>query len=114
MQLNSLDKCSQNGLKNFISEKEVRNMKRMLALTLALAFVLVFAVQAMAKDMEGEVTAMGKGSITVGKLALDAGHVDLSGIAVGDTVKVTYAEEGHKHVLKSISKVEEEMFMEGC
>lgn len=89
-------------------------MKKKAALTLALVFVLAFAVQALAKDMEGQVTAMGKGSITVGKVSLDAGHVDLSGIAVGDTVKVTYSEEGHKNMLKSISKVEEEMFMEGC
>lgn len=92
-------------------------MRKKLALTLALAFVLVFAVQALATDMEGEVTAIDKAGKTITveeKLCLDAEGVDLSGIAVGDTVEVTYRVEGKKNILKSISKVEEEMFLEGC
>ncbi|MCK4487815.1 MAG: DUF1344 domain-containing protein [Desulfobacterales bacterium] len=95
-------------------------MRKKLALTLALAFVLVFAVQALAKDMEGEVTAIDKAGKTItitDTVVVDVGDVDLSGIAVGDTVKATYSVEGKKNILKSISKVEAEeefILLEGC
>ena len=93
-------------------------MKKKLAVTLALAFVLVFAVQALATDkvMEGTVKtiACDAKTITVGELCFDLGSVDVSEIVVGDTVTVTYAVEGKKNILKSISKVEEEIFLEGC
>ncbi|MBE9573338.1 MAG: hypothetical protein IMF11_22135 [Proteobacteria bacterium] len=95
-------------------------MRKKLALTLALAFVLVFAVQALAKDMEGELTAIDKAGKTItitDTVVVDVGDVDLSGIAVGDTVKATYSVEGKKNILKSISKVEAEeefILLEGC
>lgn len=95
-------------------------MRKKLALTLALTFVLVFAVQALAKDMEGEVTAIDKAGKTItitDTVVVDVGDVDLSGIAVGDTVKATYSVEGKKNILKSISKVEAEeefILLEGC
>ncbi len=92
-------------------------MRKKLALALVLAFVLAFAVQALAKDMEGKVTAVDPNAktVTVEEVCLDAGHVDLSGIEVGDTVKVTYKEEGGKNILESIEAAEEEFVpMEGC
>jgi ABC-type uncharacterized transport system permease subunit len=93
-------------------------MKKKLAVTLALAFALVFAVQTLATDkvMEGTVKTIScdAKTITVGKLCFDLGSVDVSEIAVGDTVTVTYTVEGKKNILKSISKAEEEIFLEGC
>jgi hypothetical protein len=92
-------------------------MRKKLALILVFAFVLAFAVQALAKDMEGKVTAidLSAKTVTVEGVSLDAGAADLSGIAVGDAVKVTYKVEGKKNILESITKAEEEFIpMEGC
>lgn len=92
-------------------------MRKGLVLTIVLAFVLAFAVQALAKDMEGKVTAIDPSAktVTVEEVSLYAGDVDLSGIKVGDTVKVTYKVEGGKKILESIAKAEEEFIpMEGC
>ena len=93
-------------------------MKKGFVLALAMAFVLVFAFQALAKTVEGKVTAIDKDAktITVEDVNLSAGNVDLSEIAVGDTVEATYKVEGGKNILESITKSGEEEFipMEGC
>ena len=93
-------------------------MKKGFVLVLAMAFVLVFAFQALAKTVEGKVTAIDKAAktITVEDVNLSAGNVDLSEIAVGDTVEATYKVEGGKNILESITKsaAEEEIPMEGC
>ena len=93
-------------------------MKKGFVLVLAMAFVLVFAFQALAKTVEGKVTAIDKAAktITVEDVNLSAGNVDLSEIAVGDTVEATYKVEGGKNILESITKSaeEEEIPMEGC
>ncbi len=93
-------------------------MKKGFVLVLAMAFVLVFAFQALAKTVEGKVTAIDKAAktITVEDVNLSAGNVDLSEIAVGDTVEATYKVEGGKNILESITKSGEEEFipMEGC
>ena len=93
-------------------------MKKGFVLALAMAFVLVFAFQALAKTVEGKVTAIDKNAktITVEDVNLSAGNVDLSEIAVGDTVEATYKVEGGKNILESITKSaeEEEIPMEGC
>ena len=93
-------------------------MKKGFVLVLAMAFVLVFAFQALAKTVEGKVTAIDKAAktITVEDVNLYAGNVDLSEIAVGDTVEATYKVEGGKNILESITKSaeEEEIPMEGC
>ena len=93
-------------------------MKKGFVLALAMAFVLVFAFQALAKTVEGKVTAIDKNAktITVEDVNLYAGNVDLSEIAVGDTVEATYKVEGGKNILESITKSaeEEEIPMEGC
>jgi len=93
-------------------------MKKGFVLVLAMAFVLVFAFQALAKTVEGKVTAIDKDAktITVEDVNLSAGNVDLSEIAVGDTVEATYKVEGGKNILESITKSaeEEEIPMEGC
>ena len=93
-------------------------MKKGFVLALAMAFVLVFAFQALAKTVEGKVTAIDKDAktITVEDVNLSAGNVDLSEIAVGDTVEATYKVEGGKNILESITKSaeEEEIPMEGC
>jgi len=93
-------------------------MKKGFVLALAMAFVLVFAFQALAKTVEGKVTAIDKAAktITVEDVNLSAGNVDLSEIAVGDTVEATYKVEGGKNILESITKSaeEEEIPMEGC
>ncbi len=93
-------------------------MKKGFVLALAMAFVLVFAFQALAKTVEGKVTAIDKAAktITVEDVNLYAGNVDLSEIAVGDTVEATYKVEGGKNILESITKSGEEEFipMEGC
>ncbi len=93
-------------------------MRKGFVLALAMAFVLVFAFQALAKTVEGKVTAIDKNAktITVEDVNLYAGNVDLSEIAVGDTVEATYKVEGGKNILESITKSaeEEEIPMEGC
>jgi len=93
-------------------------MRKGFVLALAMAFVLVFAFQALAKTVEGKVTAIDKNAktITVEDVNLYAGNVDLSEIAVGDTVEATYKVEGGKNILESITKSGEEEFipMEGC
>jgi len=93
-------------------------MKKGFVLALAMAFVLVFAFQALAKTVEGKVTAIDKDAktITVEDVNLSAGNVDLSEIAVGDTVEATYKVEGGKNILESITKSGEGEFipMEGC
>ena len=93
-------------------------MRKGFVLALAMAFVLVFAFQALAKTVEGKVTAIDKAAktITVEDVNLSAGNVDLSEIAVGDTVEATYKVEGGKNILESITKSGEEEFipMEGC
>jgi len=93
-------------------------MRKGFVLALAMAFVLVFAFQALAKTVEGKVTAIDKAAktITVEDVNLSAGNVDLSEIAVGDTVEATYKVEGGKNILESITKSaeEEEIPMEGC
>ncbi|MCD6256258.1 MAG: DUF1344 domain-containing protein [Deltaproteobacteria bacterium] len=93
-------------------------MRKGFVLALAMAFVLVFAFQALAKTVEGKVTAIDKDAktITVEDVNLYAGNVDLSEIAVGDTVEATYKVEGGKNILESITKSGEEEFipMEGC
>jgi len=93
-------------------------MRKGFVLALAMAFVLVFAFQALAKTVEGKVTAIDKDAktITVEDVNLYAGNVDLSEIAVGDTVEATYKVEGGKNILESITKSSEEEFipMEGC
>ncbi|MDL1971976.1 MAG: DUF1344 domain-containing protein [Deltaproteobacteria bacterium] len=93
-------------------------MRKGFVLALAMAFVLVFAFQALAKTVEGKVTAIDKDAktITVEDVNLSAENVDLSEIAVGDTVEATYKVEGGKNILESITKSGEEEFipMEGC
>jgi len=90
-------------------------MRRNLALVLALAFVLVFAVQVSAAEMKGVVKAIDTSAktITVGKVVFEAGNVDLSKIKVGDSVKITYEVKDKKNILKSIVK-EKFKPLEGC
>jgi Cu/Ag efflux protein CusF len=90
-------------------------MKRNLSLVLALAFVLVFAVQVSAIEMKGVVKAVdcSAKTVTVKNVVFETGNVDLSKIKVGDTVKVTYEVKEKKNILKSISK-EKFIPLEGC
>jgi hypothetical protein len=88
-------------------------MKRNLALVLAIAFVLVFAVQVSATGVIGLVKALDTTAktITVGKVVCEIGNVDVSKFKVGDSVKITYEVKDGKNILKSISK---HMILEGC
>jgi Cu/Ag efflux protein CusF len=90
-------------------------MRRNLTLVLAIAFVLVFAVQVSAAEMKGVVKAIDTSAktVTVKNFVFEAGNVDLSKIKVGDTVKVTYEVKDKKNILKSIVK-EKFVPLEGC
>jgi hypothetical protein len=81
-------------------------MRRNIALVLALAFVLVFTVQVSAEQMKGKVKAIDDlaKTITVGKFVFEAGNIDLSGIDVGNTVRITYEVKDEKKILTSIFK----------
>jgi uncharacterized membrane protein len=87
-------------------KKEVQKMRRNMALVLALAFVLFFAVQVSAEGMKGKVKAIDDlaKTITVGNFVFETGNIDLSGINVGNTVRITYEVKGEKKILKSIVK----------
>jgi Cu/Ag efflux protein CusF len=90
-------------------------MRKNLALVLAFVFVLVFAVQVSAAEMKGEVKAIdpSANTITLGNVVFEARKVDLSGIKVGDSVKITYEVKGKKNILKCIDK-EKFVPVEGC
>jgi hypothetical protein len=90
-------------------------MKRNLALVLAIAFVLVFAVQVSAAEMKGVVKAVdcSAKTIKVKNVVFETGNIDVSGFKVGDTVKVTYEVKDKKNILKSIVK-EKFIPLEGC
>jgi hypothetical protein len=90
-------------------------MKRNIALVLAIAFVLVFAVQVSATEMKGVVKAIDSSAktIKVKNLVFETGNIDVSGFKVGDTVKVTYEVKDKKNILKSIVKAKF-VPLEGC